>query len=391
MSKTTRVGFIGTMNRQIDFVEIERKELALDEVSTQYNPDRFAQYKSVHEGVCDLVLKMSESPHCQLLRDYEEKGDGVWKGFRKHRYYRMQKRFGKRRKSAISKAQRLVELYENIKKNGFVGYITVIDKPVTPNPYNSGYEICNGHHRVACCIALGINALPAIIQKIKNGQTTFSDMYTGVTDLECADCVSYEHCKKCEANGDFSLRRCQRTIEEQYYSKFFDKDILEIGCGTQEKGGSIKAIVEANGCRWVGIDILATNLTTNVCSVEKMPFVKESFDVIIGSQTIEHWKRPGKALRQIRQVLRPDGIVSLTAPVHLHGHKNFVSGNFDVIQKMIMKNGFKIERFETWRRKHSDLSAYRLDDYNKKYLRKAGIFKYDNVEKYIVHFILRKN
>ena len=113
--------------------------------------------------------------------------------------------------------------------------------------------------------------------------------------------------------------------------------------------------------------------------------------MIIGSQTIEHWKKPSKALRQIHRVLRPGGIVSLTAPVHFHGHKNFISGNFDVIQKTIMKNGFKIERFETWRRKHSDLSVYQPDDYNKKYLRKVGIFKYDNVEKYIVHFILRKS
>ena len=379
------------MKNHFDFVEVEQKELALDELSTQYNPDRFDQYKSVHKGVYDLVLRMSESPHCRLLQDYNEKGDGIWKDFRKHRYYKMQRRFGKKRKSAIIKAKRLVELYENIKKDGFTGQITIIDKPVTPNPYNSSYEIYDGHHRVACCIALGINKLPAIIQAVKNGQMVHADIYTGVTDLECANCVSYEHCKECEANGDFSLRRCQRTIEKQYYSKFSNKDVLEIGCGTQEKGGFIKTIVEANTCRWVGIDILPTNLATHVCGVEKMPFANESFDVIIGSQTIEHWKKTNKALRQIHRVLRTDGTVSLTAPVHLHGHKNFVSGNFDVIQKMIMKNDFKIERFETWRRKHSDLAASRLNDYNKKCLRKAGIFKYDNVEVYIVHFVLRKS
>jgi len=364
----------------------------LDEISTQYNPDRFAQYKSVHDGAYDIVLKMSESPHCKLLREYEEKGEQVWKGFKKSPYYRMQRKFGKRKKRAIAKAKSLIELYESIKRNGFKGRIKVIDKPIVPNPFSSGFEIYDGHHRVACCLVLGMESLPATVFKAVsvNSDGEFRSQYTGVTDCECADCVTYLHCKECEARGDSSFRRCQRTLEKQYYSSFEKKDVLEIGCGTKEKGGFIKKIAEENGCRWTGVDILETDLATHVCSVEKMPFADESFDCVIASQAFEHWSKPDKALRELKRVLRGSGVASLTAPVHLHGHKNFVSGSFDQVQEIIHRNGFQIEKFETWRRNHSELPVYHLDDYNKKHLRKAGVYEYDNIEKYMVHFLLTK-
>ena len=168
-------------------------------------------------------------------------------------------------------------------------------------------------------------------------------------------------------------------------------DVLEIGCGTSEKGGFIKKIVEANNCRWVGIDIKETNLATHVCGVERMPFEDNSFDWVIGSQTLEHWKKPAKALREIRRVLRPAGMVSLTAPIHLHGEKMFVAGKLDSIEKLFLQNGFDIELCQKWRKEHCDLVPYRPNDYAKKHLKKAGILDYDNITTYIIHCLLRQN
>ena len=393
--KTTprpKSNFLKHLKSNYNFTEIEQKVLPFNEISIQFNPERFEQYKSVYKGVYDRVLNINQSPHCKLLRDYNNKGNNVWRGFCNHPYYRMQRRFGKSRKSATAKAKKLVELFEDIKTNGFKGRITVIDKPIIPNPYNSGYELYGCLHLAACCIVLGVESLEATIIKAvpKNGDGLYNNIYTPVTDIVCTNCSSYAHCKQCDSRGESPIRRCQRAIEIANYSKLHDKDILEIGCGAMPKGGYIKSIVQANNCRWVGIDISPTDLATYVCSVEKMPFPDNSFDIAVGSHTIEHWKKPGKALRQIHRVLKNNGLVSLTAPVHLHGHRNFVLGNFDKVQKIILNNGFAIERFETWRRKHSDLPVYQLNDYNKKYLRKAGIFEYDNIGIYAVHLVLKK-
>jgi len=225
----------------------------------------------------------------------------------------------------------------------------------------------------------------------KNGKQPFGNATAKITDMPCTACVSYDHCKQCDSKGDHSLRRCQRMVEKVYYSDISGKDVLEVGCGTKAKGGFIKDIVESNNCRWKGIDVLDTDLTTHVCGVEKMPFAENSFDYVLGSQTIEHWKKHGKAFREIYRVLKPDGIVSMTAPVHLHGHKNFVSGDFAAVTELILKNGFEIEKFETWRRHHCDMTPYRLLDYHKKHLRRAGVFEYyDDMTVYIIHFLLRK-
>jgi len=166
---------------------------------------------------------------------------------------------------------------------------------------------------------------------------------------------------------------------------------LEVGCGTKEKGGFVKKIVESNNCNWTGIDIKQTDLATHVCSVESMPFGENSFDWVIGSQTLEHWKRPRKALREIRRVLRPSGKVSLTAPIHLHGEKMFVAERLDLIEKLFPQNGFDIELCQTWRKEHRDLVPYRPNDYAKKHLKRAGILDYDNITTYIIHCLLVKN
>lgn len=207
----------------------------------------------------------------------------------------------------------------------------------------------------------------------------------------CGTCWGYADCKSRQSQDGPSLRACQRVIEQLYYADIRDKDVLEIGCGTREKGGFIKNIVESNNCRWTGIDILKTDLATHVCSVEKMPFDDSSFDYVVGSQSLEHWKKPKKALTEIRRVLRPDGTVSLTAPIHLHGEKMFVRGDFDAIEKLFVENGFKIERFETWRKHHSDLSRTEPNEYVRRKLREAGIVNCDDIEQYVIHCMLTIN
>ena len=204
-------------------------------------------------------------------------------------------------------------------------------------------------------------------------------------DIPCLKCLEYNKCEELDAAGDYSLRRCQRAVEQRYYTEIHDMDVLEIGCGTRAKGGFIKDIVEKNNCRWTGIDVIDTDLATHVCSVEKMPFEAGTFDWVVGAQTLEHWKRPRRSLKEISRVLRPGGKVSLTAPVHLHGEKMFVTGRFDRIKSLFLKSPLNLTKIETWRRQYCGLSPYRPNEYAQKKLRKVGITDYDGISQYIIH------
>lgn len=150
----------------IDLVTIEKKSLPVEQLNIQYNPDRFEGYKSLHKGPEDSVLDMAFSPHCGLLRAYEKEGKRIWPNIKRFDYYKMQRLFGKSRKSAISKAKKLIDLYDSIKSSGFNSRITVVNKPIVDNKYNSGYEIYTGHHRVACCLVLGIDSVPCEIADV---------------------------------------------------------------------------------------------------------------------------------------------------------------------------------------------------------------------------------
>jgi ubiquinone/menaquinone biosynthesis C-methylase UbiE len=208
-------------------------------------------------------------------------------------------------------------------------------------------------------------------------------------DIVCTSCLNYKRCKEQERINGGSLRSCQRIICESFYTKISNMDVLEVGCGTKEKGGLIKEIVEGNHCKWVGIDIKKTDLATHVVCVTNMPFADKSFDWVIGSQTLEHWKRPKKALREINRVLKDNGTVSLTAPIHLHGTRNFVSGTLSNIEELFTSSGFNITKAQTWRKYHCDLQPC-INDYTRKHLRIVGILNCENISSYIVHYVLKK-
>ncbi len=49
--------------------------------------------------------------------------------------------------------------------------------------------------------------------------------------------------------------------------------------------------------------------------LRKIPFPKESFDVIFASHVLEHIPEDGLAIKEIRRVLRPNGLAILPVPV----------------------------------------------------------------------------
>jgi ubiquinone/menaquinone biosynthesis C-methylase UbiE len=186
------------------------------------------------------------------------------------------------------------------------------------------------------------------------------------------------------------IRKCQHAICEKHLSKLHNINILEVGCGEKRKGYFVKEMVEGHNCKWTGIDINSTDLTSFVCSVEKMPFNDFTFDCVIGNQTIEHWDNIDTSLQEIYRVMKKGGFLYLTAPIHLHGRIEFIEGNFEEIEENFTRNNFHIFCCETWRKDYVPLYKY-FPDTAKKNIKKNKInINLDNTVSYICFFLLEK-
>lgn len=120
----------------------------INEIKAQYNPDRFKFWKLLHEGPKEEVLNMIYSPHCRFLRDKEAV------------YYKMHQLYGKNDRWIRNKIKKFINLFEEIKKDGGCrDNIIILKKPLVKNEYNNRFEIFEGHHRVACCLILGIKEI----------------------------------------------------------------------------------------------------------------------------------------------------------------------------------------------------------------------------------------
>lgn len=150
------------LTKSINLSEYEELSITVDKIKAQYNPDRFRFWKSLHEGPEEEVLNMIYSPHYRLLKQYVDQGDAI-QNLSKTPYYNLQKLYGRNDKWIRSKMLEFINLFANIRSEGYKNRIAVLRKPLVKNKYNSGFEIYEGHHRLACCLVLGMEEIPCII------------------------------------------------------------------------------------------------------------------------------------------------------------------------------------------------------------------------------------
>jgi SAM-dependent methyltransferase len=127
--------------------------------------------------------------------------------------------------------------------------------------------------------------------------------------------------------------------------------VLEIGCGTWSL---LKTICIQAGALYEGIDTQAEyygkpTIATKIENLQDLSFLDETFDLVIGSQTIEHWAEFGCdtafGLYQCFRVCKVGGTVIMNAPVHFHGSRPFLMGDFDAIRNLFQtySNAITIE------------------------------------------------
>ncbi len=118
------------------------------------------------------------------------------------------------------------------------------------------------------------------------------------------------------------------------------KRILDLGCGS----GRFRSVIESKGAEWVGVD-----LTGGGCSAladgYALPFRDGSFEGLLSSAVLEHMPEPQRAIREMRRVLAPGGIlfgyVAFLEP--FHGMSYFHMSHMG-LEYLLLSNGFVPER-----------------------------------------------
>ncbi|MEM9953289.1 MAG: class I SAM-dependent methyltransferase [Chloroflexota bacterium] len=159
------------------------------------------------------------------------------------------------------------------------------------------------------------------------------------------------------------VRACVVAITEQYKNLIqASTSVLEIGCGTWSP---IREHCLQIGAHWEGIDIVALHdskptIATRIESVENLSFPNQTFDFVIGNQSLEHWNENGTRLAvglwQCFRVCKVGGQVIMNVPIHNHGASIFVKGDTATIKAAFAPYTSTIA-LETWRKHPHPLSV----------------------------------
>ena len=134
--------------------------------------------------------------------------------------------------------------------------------------------------------------------------------------------------------------------------------LLDVGCGIKP----YERLFAPKITEHIGVDYLPTTTGSYGRATKAdvwgdsldLPFPEASFDTVLSTQVIEHVTDPFLALGEIHRVLKPDGVLILTAPmtwpIHEAPHDYFRYTEFG-LRSLLTRHGFAIEA--TWKRGRS--------------------------------------
>lgn len=145
------------------------------------------------------------------------------------------------------------------------------------------------------------------------------------------------------------------------------KNLLDAGCGTgwfsvvAKKRGAVVTALD------IGKDLLKqvskkVKVKTVEGSVLKLPFKKNTFDIVMSNEVIEHVTEPKQAIAEMSRVLKPGGILILTTP------NKFWHWAITLSNKLNLRPYQGLENWSSW----NDLSTY-CNQYNLTIEKRRGI------------------
>lgn len=187
----------------------------------------------------------------------------------------------------------------------------------------------------------------------------------------CRDCTELvgERClaeaRSIDVLGDRKrpapLAACPIPIVEGYAARLErGHAVLEVGCGSWSR---LRDRCVEVGARYEGIDGApsAASLATRFENLADLSFADETFDFVVGTQSMEHWAEYGCSLEwgiyQCFRACKPGGSVLMNVPIHFHGTSEFMLGRLDRLRELFARFSTQVT-FEEWGRDSGPVPEY---------------------------------
>jgi len=163
-----------------------------------------------------------------------------------------------------------------------------------------------------------------------------------------------------------------RTNPESFYGWIWNQlkptkplKILEVGCGTGEfwienysklpVGSSVTMTDFSDGMlEKAKLKINSDNIKFEVAEIEKLPYPENSFDLVMAHHVIYHATDKDKAISELKRVVKPDGIVTITTNsvkhmLNIYTIAYSIDQNFSMVRNI---DGFTEEDADVMLSKH---------------------------------------
>lgn len=194
----------------------------------------------------------------------------------------------------------------------------------------------------------------------------------GLQHIACRNCPEFDEANtSCSIRFGTPLRKCVVASIEAHFFDCAGQECLELGFGRFKLA---RNLILRSGGHWTGIDP-AQPATKKAelhqegrGSAAAIPFPDETFDLVFGIQSFEHWgqkftkgRQPADyadCLAEIFRVLKPGGKIYLDAPVHFHGHEMFIMGDLPRIRQQFKPDQWQDVVMQCWRQEYAPLAKY---------------------------------
>jgi SAM-dependent methyltransferase len=115
------------------------------------------------------------------------------------------------------------------------------------------------------------------------------------------------------------LSRLYAWLEEEAVS-YAKGVLLDYGCG----GQPYRTLFQSRVTEYIGADVtpaVGTTLDIQIASGQPLPLSSESVDTILSTQALEHVSDIDFYLKECQRLLKPDGVLILTAPMQWRHHE----------------------------------------------------------------------
>lgn len=153
--------------------------------------------------------------------------------------------------------------------------------------------------------------------------------------------------------------------------------MLDYGCG----GQTYRKFFEAKIDKYIGADVAIaadTELDIKLKPNQPVPLPDGSIDTVLAIQTLEHVPDPDFYLHESHRVLRPGGVLIVTAPMQWRHHEvpyDFFRFTKYGLIEILTRNGFEVVRIDSAGGVYSLLGQVFLDHLNERGIRLGFLFR----------------